>query len=139
MQVYILPTIRINDGQYRGKLSYTEVLRAICAGFTKNAEPKVCMRVSVDDSCRDGSVGQTTCAIRWAAICSIPSLPARPDAILFLVTGPSVRPALPVTRKSIQRLCIRGLGVLRHDMARPHISHEAHLASVTVAPNSLAF
>ncbi|CAK0785896.1 hypothetical protein CVIRNUC_009109 [Coccomyxa viridis] len=63
-EVYILPTIRINDGQYRGKLSYTEVLRAICAGFTKNAEPKVCMRVSVDDSCRDGSVGQTTCAIR---------------------------------------------------------------------------
>ena len=45
MQVYILPTIRINNGQYRGKLSYTEVLRAICAGFTKNAEPKVCMRV----------------------------------------------------------------------------------------------
>ena len=29
LQVYILPTIRINDGQYRGKLSYTEVLRAI--------------------------------------------------------------------------------------------------------------
>ena len=67
LQVYILPTIRINDGQYRGKLSYTEVLRAICAGFTKNAEPKVCMRVSVDDSCRDGSVGQTTCAIRWGS------------------------------------------------------------------------
>ena len=64
MQVYILPTIRINNGQYRGKLSYTEVLRAICAGFTKNAEPKVCMRVSVDDSCRDGSLGQTTCALR---------------------------------------------------------------------------
>ena len=64
LQVYILPTIRINNGQYRGKLSYTEVLRAICAGFTKNAEPKVCMRVSVDDSCRDGSLGQTTCALR---------------------------------------------------------------------------
>lgn len=64
LQVYILPTIRINNGQYRGKLSYTEVLRAICAGFTRNSEPKVCMRVSVDDSCRDGSVGQTTCALR---------------------------------------------------------------------------
>ena len=65
-QVYILPTIRINDGQYRGKLSYTEVLRAICAGFTKNAEPKACMRVAVDDSCRDGSVGHSTCAARCA-------------------------------------------------------------------------
>ena len=68
LQVYILPTIRINNGQYRGKLSYTEVLRAICAGFTKNTEPKVCMRVSVDDSCRDGSLGQTTCALR-SGIC----------------------------------------------------------------------
>jgi len=67
LQVYILPTIRINNGQYRGKLSYTEVLRAICAGFTKNAEPKVCLRVSVDDSCRDGSIGQTTCALRSAS------------------------------------------------------------------------
>jgi hypothetical protein len=66
--VYILPTIRINDGQYRGKLSYTEVLRAICAGFTKNAEPKACMRVAVDDSCRDGSVGHSTCAARCAAL-----------------------------------------------------------------------
>ncbi len=64
--MYILPTIRINDGQYRGKLSYTEVLRAICAGFTKNAEPKACMRVAVDDSCRDGSLGQTTCGARCA-------------------------------------------------------------------------
>lgn len=65
-QVYILPTIRINDGQYRGKLSYTEVLRAICAGFTRNAEPKACMRVAVDDSCRDGSLGHSTCAARCA-------------------------------------------------------------------------
>ncbi|EIE18502.1 hypothetical protein COCSUDRAFT_49231 [Coccomyxa subellipsoidea C-169] len=63
-EVYILPTIRINDGQYRGKLSYTEVLRAICAGFTRNAEPKACMRVAVDDSCRDGSLGHSTCAAR---------------------------------------------------------------------------
>lgn len=64
LQVYILPTIRINNAQYRGKLSYTEVLRAICAGFTKNFEPKVCMSVAVDDSCRPGSVGPTTCAAK---------------------------------------------------------------------------
>ena len=25
-EVYILPTIRINEGQYRGKLSYAEVI-----------------------------------------------------------------------------------------------------------------
>ena len=64
--MYILPTIRINNGQYRGKLSYTEVLRALCAGFTKNAEPAACMRVAIDDSCRDGSVGASTCAARSA-------------------------------------------------------------------------
>ena len=64
--MYILPTIRINNGQYRGKLSYTEVLRALCAGFTKNAEPAACMRVAIDDSCRDGSVGASTCATRSA-------------------------------------------------------------------------
>jgi len=27
-EIYILPTIRINGGQYRGRLSYTEVFRA---------------------------------------------------------------------------------------------------------------
>jgi hypothetical protein len=44
-----------------------QVLRAICAGFTKNAEPAACMRVAVDDSCRDGSVGASTCALKCAA------------------------------------------------------------------------
>ena len=72
-QVYILPTIRINNGQYRGKLSYTEVLRALCAGFTKNAEPAACMRVAIDDSCRDGGAGASACAVKCAAS---PPLPA---------------------------------------------------------------
>lgn len=60
LQVYILPTIRINNGQYRGKLAYTEVLKAICAGFSKGSEPPVCLRVS-EDSCRPGSMGEATC------------------------------------------------------------------------------
>ncbi|KAK9843909.1 hypothetical protein WJX84_009562 [Apatococcus fuscideae] len=62
-EVFILPTVRINHGQYRGKLAYSEVLKAICAGFTKNAEPDVCMRVSEDD-CREGSVGDRECKAR---------------------------------------------------------------------------
>ena len=62
-QVFILPTIRINNGQYRGKLGYTEVLRAICAGFNQDAEPTACLRVAEDD-CRPGSAGESECRAR---------------------------------------------------------------------------
>ncbi len=58
MQVFILPTIRINNGQYRGKLAYAEVLQAICAGFSYGAEPSVCMQ---EDTCREGSQPDTDC------------------------------------------------------------------------------
>lgn len=44
-QVFILPTIRINNAQYRGKLAVTEVLRAICAGFLEGNRPDACNRV----------------------------------------------------------------------------------------------
>ena len=59
-EVFILPTVRINHAQYRGKLAYSEVLKAICAGFTKNNEPEVCLRVAEDD-CREGSIGDREC------------------------------------------------------------------------------
>jgi hypothetical protein len=60
-EIYILPTIRINGGQYRGRLSYTEVFRAVCAGFDRNAEPELCARLS-DDSCLADSPGEKACA-----------------------------------------------------------------------------
>ena len=63
MQVFILPTIRINSGQYRGKLAYKEVLTALCAGFSKDNEPEVCLRVA-EDSCRPGGPGDTACKSR---------------------------------------------------------------------------
>ncbi len=62
-QVYILPTIRINNGQYRGKLSVTEVMRALCAAFVKGKEPPACLKVK-DDECRPGSVGESVCAAK---------------------------------------------------------------------------
>jgi hypothetical protein len=62
-EVYILPTIRINEGQYRGKLSYTEVLRALCAGFNKNDEPAACNKVGEAD-CRVGAPGDVDCKNR---------------------------------------------------------------------------
>ena len=63
--MYILPTIRINTGQYRGKLSYHEVLRAICSGFNRHNEPAACNRVGEDD-CRVGAAGQRDCAAQCA-------------------------------------------------------------------------
>ena len=63
--MYILPTIRINNGQYRGKLSVTEVMRALCAAFVKGKEPPACLKVK-EDECRPGSVGDSVCsANKW--------------------------------------------------------------------------
>nr|GLL29919.1 vacuolar-sorting receptor 6 isoform X2 [Ipomoea trifida] len=41
--VTILPTMVINDVQYRGKLERTAVLKAICAGFKETSEPAICL------------------------------------------------------------------------------------------------
>ena len=64
--MYILPTIRINNGQYRGKLSVTEVMRALCAAFVKGKEPPACLKVK-EDECRPGSVGESVCAAKRRA------------------------------------------------------------------------
>lgn len=45
LQVFILPTIRINGVQYRGKMATAEVLRAICAGFSAGNMPQACSKV----------------------------------------------------------------------------------------------
>lgn len=41
--VTILPTLVINNRQYRGKLAKGAVLRAVCAGFKESTEPSVCL------------------------------------------------------------------------------------------------
>ncbi|KAJ6705269.1 RING FINGER AND PROTEASE ASSOCIATED DOMAIN-CONTAINING [Salix purpurea] len=41
--VSILPTLVINNVQYRGKLERTAVLKAICSGFKENSDPPVCL------------------------------------------------------------------------------------------------
>ena len=70
LQVYILPTIRINGGQYRGKLAYAEVLRAICASYSDGTEkPPPCGKVA-DDSCRPGSPGVEDCKARCGSAAS---------------------------------------------------------------------
>ncbi|CAH9107124.1 unnamed protein product [Cuscuta europaea] len=46
--VTILPTVVINDVQYRGKLERTAVLKAICAGFKETSEPAICLRGDIE-------------------------------------------------------------------------------------------
>eukprot|EP00268_Persea_americana_P026784 TRINITY_DN26290_c0_g1_i1.p1 TRINITY_DN26290_c0_g1~~TRINITY_DN26290_c0_g1_i1.p1 ORF type:complete len:622 (+),score=96.98 TRINITY_DN26290_c0_g1_i1:266-2131(+) len=41
--VTILPTLVINDVQYRGKLERTAILKAVCAGFKESTEPRICL------------------------------------------------------------------------------------------------
>ncbi|KAF3781160.1 Vacuolar-sorting receptor 3 [Nymphaea thermarum] len=41
--VTILPTLVVNNRQYRGKLDRGAVLKAICAGFQETTEPSVCL------------------------------------------------------------------------------------------------
>eukprot|EP00262_Sarcandra_glabra_P000226 TRINITY_DN10301_c0_g1_i1.p1 TRINITY_DN10301_c0_g1~~TRINITY_DN10301_c0_g1_i1.p1 ORF type:complete len:622 (+),score=76.84 TRINITY_DN10301_c0_g1_i1:239-2104(+) len=41
--VTILPTLVINNVQYRGLLESTAVLKAICAGFKESTDPSICL------------------------------------------------------------------------------------------------
>ncbi|KAF5471434.1 hypothetical protein F2P56_008225 [Juglans regia] len=46
--VTILPTLVINNRQYRGKLDKVAVLKAICAGFEETTEPAICLSEDVE-------------------------------------------------------------------------------------------
>ncbi|KAG5132868.1 hypothetical protein JHK82_024056 [Glycine max] len=46
--VTILPTLVINNVQYRGKLERTAVLKAVCSGFKETTEPSVCLSGDVE-------------------------------------------------------------------------------------------
>ncbi|CAI9764430.1 unnamed protein product [Fraxinus pennsylvanica] len=52
--VTILPTLVVNNRQYRGKLEKGAVLKAICAGFEETTEPSVCLS---GDELLSGSYG----------------------------------------------------------------------------------
>ncbi|XP_074343603.1 vacuolar-sorting receptor 3-like [Apium graveolens] len=46
--VTILPTLIVNNRQYRGKLAKGAVLKAICSGFEETTEPAVCLSGDVE-------------------------------------------------------------------------------------------
>lgn len=56
--VTILPTLVINDVQYRGRLERTAVLKAICAGFNETTEPRICLSADLEtNECLDRNGG----------------------------------------------------------------------------------
>ncbi|KAK1277736.1 Vacuolar-sorting receptor 6 [Acorus gramineus] len=56
--VTILPTLVINDIQYRGVLERTAVLKAICAGFKATADPAICLSSDIEtNECLENNGG----------------------------------------------------------------------------------
>ncbi|KAF2320916.1 hypothetical protein GH714_031844 [Hevea brasiliensis] len=56
--VTILPTLVVNNRQYRGKLEKGAVLKAICSGFEETTEPGVCLSDDVEtNECMDNNGG----------------------------------------------------------------------------------
>ncbi|XP_077253450.1 vacuolar-sorting receptor 6-like [Tasmannia lanceolata] len=56
--ITILPTLVINNVQYRGKLERTSVLKAICAGFKVTTDPPICLSRDIEtDECLERNGG----------------------------------------------------------------------------------
>ncbi|KAF9621210.1 hypothetical protein IFM89_016704 [Coptis chinensis] len=56
--VTILPTLVVNNRQYRGKLAKSAVLKAICSGFEETTEPAVCLSDDIEtNECLDNNGG----------------------------------------------------------------------------------
>ncbi|KAM0854372.1 hypothetical protein ACQ4PT_050469 [Festuca glaucescens] len=56
--VTILPTLVINNRQYRGKLDKGAVLKALCAGFKETTEPAVCLSEDIQtNECLENNGG----------------------------------------------------------------------------------
>ncbi|CAH9107116.1 unnamed protein product [Cuscuta europaea] len=82
--VIMLPTMVINNVQYRGKLERTAVLKAICAGFKETSEPAICLNGDMEtNEClennggcwRDPKSNATACKDTYRGrVCECPSL-----------------------------------------------------------------
>ncbi|GFZ05929.1 similar to VACUOLAR SORTING RECEPTOR 6 [Actinidia rufa] len=56
--VTILPTLVINNAQYRGKLERNAVLKAVCAGFKETTDPRICLSGDLEtNECLDKNGG----------------------------------------------------------------------------------
>jgi len=56
--VTILPTLVINNRQYRGKLDKIAIVKAICAGFEETTEPAICLSSDIQtNECLENNGG----------------------------------------------------------------------------------
>ncbi|KAL0723326.1 hypothetical protein Bca4012_037925 [Brassica carinata] len=56
--VTILPTLVVNNRQYRGKLEKGAVLKALCSGFEETTEPAICLSTEMESNeCLDNNGG----------------------------------------------------------------------------------
>ncbi|XP_022149168.1 vacuolar-sorting receptor 3-like [Momordica charantia] len=56
--VTILPTLVVNNRQYRGKLAKGAVLKALCAGFEESTEPSICLSSEMEtNECLENNGG----------------------------------------------------------------------------------
>ncbi|KAM7467900.1 hypothetical protein LguiB_015462 [Lonicera macranthoides] len=56
--VTILPTLVINNRQYRGKLDKGAVLKALCSGFEETTEPTICLSEGIEtNECLENNGG----------------------------------------------------------------------------------
>ncbi|KMZ59154.1 Vacuolar-sorting receptor 3 [Zostera marina] len=56
--VTILPTLVVNNRQYRGKLEKSAILKAICSGFEESTEPALCLSSDIESNeCLDNNGG----------------------------------------------------------------------------------
>ncbi|KAA6422834.1 MAG: vacuolar-sorting receptor 1-like isoform 1, partial [Trebouxia sp. A1-2] len=53
-RVVLLPTVIINNKQYRGRLDSVSITKALCAGFDETTEPEVCLT---------GNIQENNCAV----------------------------------------------------------------------------
>ncbi|XP_052174973.1 vacuolar-sorting receptor 1-like [Diospyros lotus] len=56
--VTILPTLVVNNRQYRGKLEKSAILKAICSGFKETTEPSICLTEDIEtNECLENNGG----------------------------------------------------------------------------------
>lgn len=49
-RVVLLPTVVINNRQYRGRLDAVAITKALCSGFDETTEPEVCLTGNIQDN-----------------------------------------------------------------------------------------
>tara|TARA_B110000977_G_scaffold108415_1_gene141097 strand:+ start:6886 stop:8667 length:1782 start_codon:yes stop_codon:yes gene_type:complete len=59
--INILPTVVINDRQYRGQLTREKVLEGLCAGFAEGQKPELCDTGAFENKCAEGMEGALFC------------------------------------------------------------------------------